>query len=130
MVGRELLLTLPGDAKTPEATFVAKVTRLGIIKFSLRTANDNLAKLRTAAARVQIDKHIASVAAGPRALDQIEAVALSKEVYQLFIDGFHRNPGSPEMWAAVKGFNRAVDEGRIAVAPKLTPETLAGHLDA
>jgi integrase len=130
MVGRELLLILPGDANTPETAVVAKVTPLGVIKFSLRTANDNLAKLRNAAARMQIDEHIAGVQAGPRKLDQIEAVALSKEVYQLFIDGFHRNPGSPEMWAAVKGFNRAVDEGRIAVAPKLTPETLAGHLEA
>ena len=128
MQGREFLLNLPDEAGTAQTPVVVRVTKHGFIKFSLRTANDNLAKLRTSAAKAQIGKLVAAIEAGPKSLTFREAVALSKEVYQLFVERFQDNPGSPDMWAAVKGFNRAVNEGRIATAPILMPETVADHI--
>lgn len=126
--GKEFLLNLPDEVGTTLHPVIVRVNKHGFIKFSLRTANDNLAKVRMTAAKAQIGKHFAAIETGPKKLTFREAVALSKEVYQLFIERFEDNPGSPEMWAAVKGFNRAVKEGRIATAPILTPETLADHI--
>ncbi len=96
----------------------------GKARLSLRTDDETVAGLRTALIATHLEKLYEAARTGPQALTHKQAVALSKAVYDLFISQFEDNPGLPEMWAAIKAFNRAVQEGRIITAPTLTTDRI------
>src|SRR6185437_6903741 len=109
--GDTVLVTFPSSGEDPEVTVSAK---LGAeINFSLRTRNPRTAKARTGIATAHLEQLFERLRAGPTPLSQKQCVALSGEVYRLFVDQFEDNPGVPETWAAVKALNRAAREGRL-----------------
>lgn len=126
--GKLVLVELP--AMHSEPPVLVSATAGTFIKFSLRTRNPDVAKFRSAVANTQIARHFNAWRGGPSALTHKDLVALSGEVYRLFIEKFEENPGSPENWAAFKAFNRAAMEGRLLNAPVLNPGEGQSSADA
>ncbi len=88
------------------------------INFSLRTRDRATAEARHGLAMAHIRSYFAALKTGQQQLTQKQIVALSGEIYRLFVDRFKENPGVPETWAAVKAVNRAAREGRLL--PRMT----------
>ncbi len=61
----------------------------------------------------------ASVRQGPAPLSHKQAVALAGDVYRHLVETCSDDPGSADSWSAVKGWGRAVVEGRIEAPPTL-----------
>ena len=97
------------------------------MKFSLRTRDSSVAKARHGIALAHLEKQWSAIRNGPQPLSHRQIIALSGEVYRLFANRFEENPGTPEMWASVKAFNRATKEGRIATAPRLSANEVEKH---
>lgn len=127
--GRQAVLTLPSESAGGEGIIVT-ATFGRAVKFSLRTRDRAVAAARNGAAVSQLNAIYAGMRGGPRALSQRETAAYAGEVYRLFIERFQENPGTPELWAATKAFNRAVQEGRLITGVRLTPDSVAGHIEA
>lgn len=121
--GRSIVFYFPDDA--PDAA-IPITPRIGDrVRVSLRTSNDALAARRRAALRAHLEGLYEAARRGPATLPHKTIVALSGEVYRLFVERFEEEPGSPAMWAAVKGFNRAAREGRTQDVPALRPDDVA-----
>lgn len=117
--GKLVLVELPASPMEPPVTISALAGTF--IKFSLRTGDPALAKIRHAAANTQVARHFSAWRTGPTTLPLRTLVALSGEVYRLYVQKFEEEPGSPDDWAAFKAFNRAAREGRLLNAPLLHP---------
>ncbi len=115
--GQAIALAFPAEAGEPEHVALVRPGRE--VKFSLRTRNPAVAKSRHGIALAQLETRWGAIRSGPRPLTHRQIIALSGEVYRLFVERFEEKPGPPEMWAAVKTFNRAAREGRISTAPRL-----------
>jgi hypothetical protein len=89
------------------------------LKFSLKTRDPDVAKVRIGIAEAHFRRLFDGIAQGPSPLTYKQIVALSGEVYRLYVERLEDNPGSPEEWGAFKAFNRAVLEGRISQAPPI-----------
>lgn len=88
------------------------------VTFSLRTRDPEVAKARTSVAAAHLAVLLDRLRTQtPTTLTQREAVAYSKQVYDTLITAWSADPKTPEQWAAVKGLNRAVREGRLAAPP-------------
>jgi len=111
-----------GSGKPVTVTTVAGVE----VKFSLQTADADLIRLRWSAANTQLEQQFQAVRSGPSPISQKNIVALSGEIYDLYVNKFEENPGTPDDWAAVKAFTRAALEGRLLSPPVLA----AGAKDA
>lgn len=118
--GQTIALSFPAEGGEPE--HVTVITPGSEVKFSLRTRNPAVAKSRQGIALAELEKRWNAIRSGPSPLSHRQIIALSGEVYRLFVERFEENPGPQEMWAAVKAFNRATREGRIATAPRLSAE--------
>ena len=115
-----VIFELPAFGNEPVRTVSA--TARHQVKFSLGTRDPAAAKARSGIAKAHLEKLYASLRSGPTILSQKESVALSGEVYRLFVARFEENPGSVNAWTAVKAFNRAAAEGRLFTGPQLTDE--------
>lgn len=112
VLGRPLVVRFPATANDP--AFSAHVARIGNeINFSLRTRDRATAEARHGIAMATIRSYFRSLKEGQRQLTHQQIVALSGEIYRLFVNRFQENPGDPETWAAVKAMNRAAREGRL-----------------
>lgn len=120
--GTTTVLELP-PAGPGEQTLTVAPTFGSVVRFSLRTADPQLAKARHAAAASQLASLYSAVSAGPQTLTAMQRSALAGEVYRLFVSRFRDDPRGDGIWMAVKAFNRAVREGRISSAPALRPDT-------
>lgn len=113
--GKILLVELPAVGSLPPVTVSA--TAGTFLRFSLRAADPAAVKYRQVAASEQVNRQYEAFRKGPTGLTHKQLVALSGEVYRLYIDQFQENPGTPDQWAAVKAFNRAASEGRLLIVP-------------
>lgn len=120
--GKTLLVELPAVGSLPPVAVSA--TAGTFLRFSLRATDTAAVKYRHAAAREQVNRQYEAFRKGPSGLTHKQLVALSGEVYRLYIDQFHENPGTPDQWAAVKAFNRAASEGRLLIVPPALPNDL------
>ena len=112
VLGRALVVHFP--ATLNDKAYSTHVEKIGNeINFSLRTRDRATAEARHGLAMAHIRSYFAALKAGQQQLTQKQIVALSGEIYRLFIDRFKENPGVPETWAAVKAVNRAAREGRL-----------------
>ena len=117
VLGRALVVHFP--ATLNDKAYSTHVEKIGNeINFSLRTRDRATAEARHGLAMAHIRSYFAALKAGQRQLTQKQIVALSGEIYRLFVDRFKENPGVPETWAAVKAVNRAAREGRLL--PRMT----------
>ncbi len=117
MLGRALVVHFA--ATLNDKAYSTHVEKIGNeINFSLRTRDRATAEARHGLAMAHIRSYFAALKAGQRQLTQKQIVALSGEIYCLFVDRFKENPGVPETWAAVKAVNRAAREGRLL--PRMT----------
>lgn len=122
--GQEVLVTFPPSGEDPQITVSATIGTE--INFSLRTRDPRTAKARSGAATAHLEHLFRGIRAGPSPLSFKQCVALSGEVYRLFVDKFEDNPGPPDTWAAVKALNRAAREGRLLPRlPALKPGEIA-----
>ena len=112
-----VIFELPAFGNEPARTVSA--TARHQVKFSLGTRDPAAAKARSGIAKAHLEKLYASLRSGPTILSQKESVALSGEVYRLFVARFEENPGSVNAWTAVKAFNRAAAEGRLGIAKSI-----------
>ena len=118
--GRLVFIELPAIGTDDAITVAAKVG--DCLKFSLRTRDPVAAKARHGAALSCANKLFAGIRNGPRPLTLRQIVALSGDVFRLFLDEVGDDPGSADNWQAVKAFNRAVKEGRVVTPPTLQPD--------
>lgn len=126
--GHTIALSFPAEGGEPE--HVALVTPGNEVKFSLRTRDPAIAKSRHGIALAELEKRWNALRSGPQPLSHRQIIALSGEVYRLFVERFEEDPGSPDMWAAVKAFNRAAREARLTTAPRLSAEEVAKSVAA
>lgn len=127
---RGRMLAFPFPAEAGESEHVAFATAGDEVKFSLRTRDPAVAKSRHGMALAHLEKQWSAIRSGPQPLSHRQIIALSGEVYRLFVDRFEENPGAADMWAAVKAFNRASKEGRLATAPRLSADEVEQHVAA
>lgn len=92
--GKLVLVELPAASSEPPVTVSG--TAGTFIKFSLRTRDPNVAKVRSAAANTQVNRQFAAWRTGPASLSQRQLVGLSGEVYRLLVEKFEENPGIPK----------------------------------
>lgn len=118
--GRLIFVPLPAIGGDEAVTVTARIGEH--VKLSLRTRDPYVAKARHGAALAHVNQVFAGMRSGPRTLSLREIVALSGDCYRLFLDECGDEPGPVENWTAIKGFNRAVREGRITVPPTLRPD--------
>lgn len=118
--GRMVFVELAAMAADPAVTVTSRIG--DCVKFSLRTRDPQIAKARHGAALAHVNRVFDGMRCGPKPLNLRQIVALSGDVFRLFMDECGDEPGEPDAWTALKGFNRAVREGRIKVAPALQPD--------
>ncbi|WP_316158578.1 MULTISPECIES: phage integrase N-terminal SAM-like domain-containing protein [unclassified Bradyrhizobium] len=114
--GRRVILPL-GDL-TVTTTFG------NVVSFSLRTNDQKLAQRRERAAREALQNIFDAAEQGPQQLDHRQLVALSGDVYRLYVEIYERDPGTTFQWAAHKAFARAAMEGRLK-ASAIVPGQIA-----
>ncbi|KQU92014.1 hypothetical protein ASD12_03470 [Mesorhizobium sp. Root102] len=90
-----------------------------VVSFSLDTSDKLLAKVRTSIAVTQLERAYEALRLGPKNLSQRQIIALSGEIYRLYVDAFQENPGTPKDWASFKALNRAAREGRLDNLPSI-----------
>ncbi|UDL87261.1 hypothetical protein LGH82_18885 [Mesorhizobium sp. PAMC28654] len=90
-----------------------------VVSFSLGTSSKLAAKVRTSIAVAQLERAYQAIRAGQVTLSQRQIVALSGEIYRLFVESFQENPGTPQDWASFKALNRAAREGRLENLPPI-----------
>jgi integrase len=118
--GRSIVFTFPDDAPDASVPITPKIGDR--VRVSLRTSDGALYARRKAALQAHLAALYEAARRGPTTLPRMTIEALSGEVYRLFVERFQEEPGSPAMWAAVKGFNRAAREGRTQYVPALRPD--------
>ncbi|WP_407155085.1 recombinase XerD [Bradyrhizobium sp. STM 3557] len=96
-----------------------------VVSFSLRTTDQKLMQRRERAAREALQNIFDAAEQGPQRLDHRQLVALSGDVYRLYIEIYERDPGTSFSWAAHKAFHRAAMEGRLH-APPVAPGRMDG----
>ncbi|MCB8840042.1 tyrosine-type recombinase/integrase [Aurantimonas sp. VKM B-3413] len=122
--GEYFQVEVPASSSSPAITFTA---RAGIyLKFSLRTRDPAVASYRLSVANSQAERWFDALRREPSGLSHKMLVALSGEIYRLYVDKFEENPGSSDQWAALKAFNRAAREGRLL---NDVPVLSAGEID-
>ncbi|WP_292236958.1 tyrosine-type recombinase/integrase [Mesorhizobium sp.] len=67
----------------------------------------------------QLERAYEALRVGPTTLSQRQIIALSGEIYRLYVDAFQENPGTPKDWASFKALNRAAREGRLDNLPSI-----------
>ena len=125
--GRTIAFAFPAEGG--ERDHIAFATAGTEVKFSLRTQNPAVGRSRHVIALGVLSQHWEAIRSGPKPLTHRQIVSLSGEVYALFVERFDENPGTPDLWAAVKAFNRASREGRLANPPRLAIENVAKEKD-
>ncbi len=118
--GRMIAVELPAGRSEQAVTVTARVGTH--VKFSPRTRDPVTATARQSSALMYLSTVWDAIRSGCRPLTLRQIVALSGDVYRLFLDECGDNPGEVNNWIALKAFNRAVREGRIVVAPALRPD--------
>jgi len=118
--GLPVRFDFPANGNSPEHCVV--VTLSETVRCSLATSDEAVGRQRQALALAHLETVWQNLRTGPATLSQRRINALSGEVYRLFKDRFEENPGTPEMWIAVKAFNRATREGRVASPPLLSSD--------
>jgi len=119
-LGRVLLIDLPAIGAAAEVTVLATVGNE--VKCSLRTRDPATAKARNGAVVAHLEKTWTAIRSGPSPLTHKQVVALAGDIYRHLIEVCGDNPGHADNWRSVKGFGRAVVEGRIAAPPTLSPD--------
>lgn len=112
--GKPIAFTLSADAPRTKP-LVVSATIAPEVKFSLRTSDPSLAKLRNAEATSQFEIICAAHLNGPRELDQLEVTALAGIAYRAFANGLERIATGPALWA------RMQEENSYAVAGPVIP---------
>jgi integrase len=99
--GQQIVFNLPPDLPgKPDLVVSAKLG--SEVTFSLRTRDSSLAKLRLAAASVQLEKQFQALRTGPQWLDNKQRVAFGGLVYEGWVRSFEGFPGEPEIWELAK----------------------------
>jgi hypothetical protein len=95
--GQRLVITFPAEAQgEPDDTAI--VTFGKEAKFSLKTRDPLIAKVRTGLATAQLEKFFDGLRNGPRYLTHKECVALAGIVRNKFIADWKDDPGEPDNW--------------------------------
>lgn len=116
LMGKRCRFTFLDD---PSITIDAKFgTKL---RTSLRTEVRDVAEVRARDLGAHLAWRYRQAEAGPVALTHRDRVALSKSIYDLIVRLHADEPGSMELWAAVKATSRAAFEGRRIEVPALDP---------
>jgi len=99
------------------------------VVISLKTANPSEAKTRHAEVVAYLESVWESLRNGPVTLTHKQAVALSGDVFKIFLSAFENDPGSPEMWEHVIALNNEAVEGKYGQHP-ITIPTLQTAIDS
>jgi hypothetical protein len=89
------------------------------VRFSLGSSDAATVAARQGAALAHVEAIWRGLRAETVTLTHRQTVALAGDIYKAFVALHAEEPGSPEAWAAVKGFNRAVQEGRAVPLERL-----------
>lgn len=115
--GRRVSIRFPPSRSDPE--HVAVVTIGTHVKLALGTRDPATAKARNGIAAAHLQTLYGNLRHGPARLTHKELVALSRRVYDHFVDRFGDDPGDPERWARLKAWNEAVRSGKQSFSPML-----------
>ena len=96
--GKTFTFVIPCDDPN-EPEIVATVRLNAEMKFSLRTREPAIAKLRAGLATAQFERYCNGLRNGPRPLTHKEIIALSGIIYRERIENWEDNPGDPEGWS-------------------------------
>ena len=112
--GKRVLLHMSERAGQP---FV-RIVRIGeTVEFSLDTRDEYVAHARQDDALSHLRKLFDLTAAEPAQLSHKDLVALSGEVYRIYVTLNEADPGETSSWRYHKALSRAVLEGRIGSVP-------------
>lgn len=91
------------------------------VVISLKTANPSEAKTRHAEVVAYLEGVWESLRNGPVTLTHKQAVALSGDVFKMFLGAIENDPGSPEIWEHVIALNNEAVEGKYGQHPLTIP---------
>ncbi|MEQ9209769.1 MAG: hypothetical protein RLN96_08000, partial [Pseudomonadales bacterium] len=93
------------------------------VKVSLQTSDPSIAKTRQGIVAAYVEAFWQSLRNGPITLSHKQAVALSGELFALWIDALEDNPGTVAMWKKVKADNEIAQQGDFGIAQLMIPST-------
>ncbi len=91
------------------------------LKVSLRTSDPSTAKSRQGVVAAYLEGYWQSLRNGPTALTHKQCVALSGELYRIFVDAMEDDPGPPDLWNKVLSDNKAAQGGEFGEARLMIP---------
>ncbi|WP_127075818.1 site-specific integrase [Rhodomicrobium lacus] len=119
--GKLVTISLPPE-DTDGDPILVNVTIGPDIRFSLRTRDPALAKIRNAAATEQLGRAFNAFLRGAQPLTKKQRIALSGLLYKAFADNLEDDPGDPEIWKRVQEANEYALKGKL-----LTIDTFPGE---
>lgn len=115
---RGAVLSLPIGDEVVHKTISANATD---VKISLRTSDPSATKIRQGQVAAYLESYWQSLRNGPTKLTHKQCVALSGELYRLWVKTLEDNPGSPEIWDKVIAMNKAAQLGEYGIAQLMIP---------
>jgi len=91
------------------------------VVISLKTSNPSEAKTRHAEVVAYLEGVWESLRNGPVTLTHKQAVALSGDVFKMFLGAIENDPGTPEIWEHVIALNNEAVEGKYGQHPLTIP---------
>jgi integrase len=83
------------------------------VKFSLKTADKNVAQARELEALRQIEDYFGAANSNEAELSHRDLVRMSRAIYEAYLEIHQEEPGLPRQLAEHKALSRAISEGRI-----------------
>jgi integrase len=113
---RGLILGIPIGDQTVSKRIGPKATE---VKVSLQTADSATAKIRQANAAAYLEGVWQSLRDGPKRLTHKQIVALSGELYKVFVSALENDPGPKRLWTKVRADNATAMRGDFGTYTQL-----------
>jgi len=108
---RGLTLSIPLGEKSVKRKVAPKAVEL---KISLQTSDPSEAKTRQANIAAYLEGIWKALRQGPERLTTKQVVALSGELYHIFVEAMEDDPGAPALWRKVRADNEAAQRGEFS----------------
>ncbi len=106
-----VVIDFPATAQCPSHQVSVRM-EASRVRFSLGSSTRETIAVRQGMALAHVEGIWRGLRGAADPLSHRQTVGLAGDIYRTFIALHAEEPGSPAAWAAVKGFNRAVQEGR------------------
>jgi hypothetical protein len=122
--GQKLTVELPSATQGGQPLVIYVTLGKADLKFSLRTSDPTLARLRNGAATEQLESRFRALKDGPKPLRHKQTVYLAGLVYRAMAEGFEDDPGPARDWEVLPAREAALELPPEKISPSDLENTL------